>query len=826
MALPMERKAKKILLIGWDAADWKIIQPLLDQGKMPALRNLMDRGVSGKIATLDPPYSPMLWTSVATGKTPDKHGILNFTEPAPKDGGIRPVLSTSRTSRTLWNIFTNQGLKSNVVSWWPSHPVEPINGVMVSDLFGKATANMDEPWPMRKGMVYPPELAGELGPLRIHPEEITPAHILPFIPKAEEIDQKEDKHLHNFVNILAHCSSLQATSTWLMQNKAWDFMGVYFDAIDHFCHGFIKFHPPKLPGMPQDKFDIYKEVVNGAYVFHDMMLERMLALAGDDTTVILMSDHGFYSDHLRLTNMPKFNAAPALEHRPYGILVMAGPGIAKGKSIFGASLLDIAPTILTLFGLPIGKDMDGKLLPEVFDTPPTPTYIDSWEKVDGDFGELPPEAKEDPVAAHEAMEQLVALGYIEAPGEDKTKAATNTKRDIRFNLAMVHKGKGEREKAVAILRELHQESPDELRFLLELSSLCLQANRTEEAREMIVKLREHPEKKAINLPLLESKLYLSENKPWKALQRLEEAESANVRSPNLYLEIGRICLVMHRFQRAEAAYEKALEKDPESAHAFQGLAVSLLRQGDYEGAAEQALNAIELLYFFPNAHYILGEALDKLELYPDAIGAYEVALRIAPGMIRAKKALAILYRKTNQIEKANALEEELKNLYKGTVIVISGLPHSGKERMHDLLKAGGLETTTFTASSEDAGTLPDDADGKMIVVDATALKRLPKHWLYKVIFMKKTMVTLLREHQKSIGQSPNVFPAREADAYKRELERVAVWQEKEPHVAFFPTEEDELIEHPEVYLNMLDDFLKVPLQREPMMEALGAKNKA
>src|SRR5690606_21968568 len=69
------RLARKVLLIGWDAADWKVINPLMDAGLMPALQRLVERGVMGNIATLDPPFSPMLWTSIATGHTADRHGI-------------------------------------------------------------------------------------------------------------------------------------------------------------------------------------------------------------------------------------------------------------------------------------------------------------------------------------------------------------------------------------------------------------------------------------------------------------------------------------------------------------------------------------------------------------------------------------------------------------------------------------------------------------------------------------------------------------------------------------------------------------------------------
>ena len=70
------RVAKKVLLIGWDAADWKIISPMLDAGLMPTLNKFVEQGVMGNMATLDPPLSPILWTSIATGKTADEHGKI------------------------------------------------------------------------------------------------------------------------------------------------------------------------------------------------------------------------------------------------------------------------------------------------------------------------------------------------------------------------------------------------------------------------------------------------------------------------------------------------------------------------------------------------------------------------------------------------------------------------------------------------------------------------------------------------------------------------------------------------------------------------------
>jgi predicted AlkP superfamily phosphohydrolase/phosphomutase len=59
---------KRLLLVGWDSADWKLINPLMDAGAMPALEGLVNSGTSGNLTTLEPQLSPMLWTSIATGK--------------------------------------------------------------------------------------------------------------------------------------------------------------------------------------------------------------------------------------------------------------------------------------------------------------------------------------------------------------------------------------------------------------------------------------------------------------------------------------------------------------------------------------------------------------------------------------------------------------------------------------------------------------------------------------------------------------------------------------------------------------------------------------
>jgi predicted AlkP superfamily phosphohydrolase/phosphomutase/tetratricopeptide (TPR) repeat protein len=480
--------AKKVLLIGWDAADWKIANPLIDQGLMPTLDDFINHGVMGNIATLRPILSPMLWNSIATGKRPDKHGILGFMEPDPQTGGVRPVTSTSRKVKALWNILTQRGYKTHVLGWFAGHPAEPINGVSVSDLFPYAVGALDKPWPLPPGAVHPEKLRDEFARLRMHPAEVSEAAILPWIPRAAEIDQEKDKGLQSFAKILSENCSIHNAATWILQNEPWDFLAVYYNGIDHFCHGFMHYHPPKMEGIPEDKFEIYKDVVNGAYRFHDMMLQTLLDLAGPEATVILVSDHGFHSDHLRPRGIPMEPAGPAVQHRQFGVVCMKGDNIKQDERIYGATLLDVTPTILTMFGLPVGEDMDGRVLVQAFENPPQITRIPSWEKEAGECGMHPADLRMDPAAAQAVLQQFVALGYIQPLSEDQEKAVAMAVREQNYNLARAYMDARRYADALTLFEELTQKYPDEARFMQHLAQCYLALGKRVEAKDLLQKL--------------------------------------------------------------------------------------------------------------------------------------------------------------------------------------------------------------------------------------------------------------------------------------------------------------------------------------------------
>jgi arylsulfatase A-like enzyme/Flp pilus assembly protein TadD len=484
-----EPSANKVLLVGWDAADWKVIHPLMDAGRMPALQSLLENGVSGNISTLHPVLSPTLWTSIATGKRPFDHGVLGFSEPTPDGKGVQPITNLSRKTKAIWNILNQSQLRSLVVGWWPSHPVEPINGVMVSNHYHRAMGPLADGWPMAPGTVHPLELREQLAALRFHPDEQIASQILPFVPRAAEIDQAKDRRLASCLKILCECTSIHACATELIENEPWDLAAVYYDAIDHFSHGFMKYHPPRQSKIREEDFELYKHVVSTAYMYHDMMLARLLELVDSDTTVIVISDHGFHPDHLRPESIPREPAGPAIEHRDFGIFVMKGPGIKCDELIHGVSLLDITPTLLTLFGLPVGEDMEGKSLTSVFEQAPQVRRIPSWDDLPGDDGRHAVGQELNPFESKAALDQLVALGYIEPPGEDQELAVENTLRELNYNLAQAHMDADRNGDAEPLLEDLYARYPLEFRFAVKLA-ICYRAlDRTDKLAPLVEQLR-------------------------------------------------------------------------------------------------------------------------------------------------------------------------------------------------------------------------------------------------------------------------------------------------------------------------------------------------
>jgi hypothetical protein len=239
---------------------------------------------------------------------------------------------------------------------------------------------------------------------------------------------------------------------------------VLYDSIDHFSHMFMEYHPPQQSHLLDTDFETYQHVIAACYRFHDLMLGRLLQLAGEDATVLIVSDHGFRTGNDRLQETVRSLEGLSQWHRDPGICVLQGPHIRPGVQLKGASLLDVTPTILSLFGLPVGADMDGRPWLEVFEGAAEPDRVASWDEVPGEAGMHPAELRQKPVESHEAIRHLIELGYLEPPDADVEQAIEVCLATNQYNLGRALLNAGLANEAIAILKPLVERHPETSEF--------------------------------------------------------------------------------------------------------------------------------------------------------------------------------------------------------------------------------------------------------------------------------------------------------------------------------------------------------------------------
>jgi tetratricopeptide (TPR) repeat protein len=320
--------------------------------------------------------------------------------------------------------------------------------------------------------------------------------------------------------------------------------------------------------------------------------------------------------------------------------------------------------------------MDGKVLSQAFVKTPNVAFIPSWEKVPGADGRHPPHTRLDPVAAHEALEQMIALGYIERPDENREIAVNKTIRELRYNLCESYQDAGRHIEAHEVFTELYATDRDEQRFAVRLFVSCqalgmheemrrivddLDGRRRalyEEAKARIDDVRDtaeplHSDNERRDLArwrnlaryepavvdYLRAQILTAERRYAEALAALERVTDADpLQTADLHLRLGHM-------REAQQACEKALAIDPDNAHAHLGLCRLALRQRKFNAAAQSALDALQRSYQNPPAHFLLGLALTGMENYERAAEALRAAISFNPNFPEAHVRLAALLEK-------------------------------------------------------------------------------------------------------------------------------------------------------------------------------------
>lgn len=388
----------RVLWIGIDGGDWKLLKPMMNRGELPVLADLCRRGTHGTLVSVPPYGSQPCWVTAATGVPPETHGINSRL--AARFPGVSPFIVHYQSKEFLpiygaglllletglvelvpaprymwraepiWTILDRAGGHGAVIGWPSTWPAEPIQGLMVTDRFYFSVweAFYQRPKPGLPGKVYPSGWLERARALRVDPRRFTAAEAgLFFDPSPDLVDRFRAQRLSPFVRdpvtYLGRGVGMDMTdlaiAAEVAREGAADLIACYTTGFDLAVHGFwIEMEPEKFPGATPSGRPELRDVLPRYCRFLDAEIGRLARQAPPDTVILISSDHG-------VTPSPRHPVWPACHDRE-GILLLAGPPIRPDHLIEGARLLDMAATVAYLLGIPPPARSEGRVLRDCF----------------------------------------------------------------------------------------------------------------------------------------------------------------------------------------------------------------------------------------------------------------------------------------------------------------------------------------------------------------------------------------------------------------------------------------------------------------------------
>jgi predicted AlkP superfamily phosphohydrolase/phosphomutase len=261
-----------ILVIGLDGASWDVLDPLLAAGELPTLARLVENGTRGVLRSVVPPITPAAWSSFMTGKEPGKHGVYDFRVYDPRSYDDAFVTSHVLRERTVWELLTRAGRRVAVVGLPMAYPPRPAWGTVVA---GFDAPSVDAPF------THPPELRERI-------LARCPNYFLVAVPDPRDPNLVGDAAFETFVARVEHAFEQRtAVALDVMDAGGLDVMMAHYQDVDVLQHPAWRFIVD--PGLDPGRH----ARVRRAYRRLDELLGALVARAGDDALVVVVSDHGF-----------------------------------------------------------------------------------------------------------------------------------------------------------------------------------------------------------------------------------------------------------------------------------------------------------------------------------------------------------------------------------------------------------------------------------------------------------------------------------------------------------------------------------------------------
>ncbi|MFT4827600.1 MAG: putative AlkP superfamily phosphohydrolase/phosphomutase/tetratricopeptide (TPR) repeat protein [Paracoccaceae bacterium] len=620
----------RVLLIALPGAEWETVSALVDAGAMPAMAGLIERGTFGKMTSVAPDGTAPALVSLITGLWPHQHRILTDHE---GDGAaLRPVTSQDLRGPALWDMLTAAGVPCQAHGWPAAHPAAVLSAA-VSDRFEVDGATRDA--------VAPPALAPELADLRIGADELTVDDLRFWMPGADFAALGADPRVAVLADLVARTASLHAAATACLEDMPWRFAAVAMPGLSRISHLFAPWHPPQLDGVTPGDAAAFGQVVRAAYVFHDMMLAALIALAGPGMTVIVASHTGeaLGPRRERITG----DGGPG-RFRP-GLFAMAGPGVRRDTIHYGASILDIAPTVLHLFGRPAHADMPGRVLIRALEGEPTVA-----PRVPA-AARAPETPRTGPLAdlrnRGDAKSRIAAGRHIDAiPLLEALIRGAPHDQSLHHDLINCRLALHRPDLAMAALDRMFdakkRDAPAALAQWRDLDARGDYLSPAEAIRK--AELWKRSRSNLAGMAQLRARILHAQGASQAALDILTPAVEAKVNDRAALIRLRFECLRhLGRSADAEAEARRLLEVDPDGAEAALTMAGALYDRRDWSGAADMALEAVRRRYFLPAAHLVYGSAIFRCGRADLAADAIKVAVALDAGLAMGWARLALLY---------------------------------------------------------------------------------------------------------------------------------------------------------------------------------------
>ncbi len=269
-------KRGRVLIFGIDGATFQLVKPWMASGELPNLARVARDGVTGELRSTLPPNSPTAWSSFMTGMNPGKHGVYGFSRVEPEEGyAIRVNSGSARRMPSVWQLLSQAGRRSIVLNVPMTYPPQPIDGIVVTGIDTPA---------LESQFTYPAEFRHEV-------LDVVPDYVLDVHNWGVEAEGERRKLL--FEDIMRMVESRRQLALHLMATQVWDLFTVVFTATDRAMHFFWRFLDPAHPLYDAAEAPKYHDAILRVYKEVDQALGEMLATLDDETTLIVMSDHGF-----------------------------------------------------------------------------------------------------------------------------------------------------------------------------------------------------------------------------------------------------------------------------------------------------------------------------------------------------------------------------------------------------------------------------------------------------------------------------------------------------------------------------------------------------